>query len=327
MSGSGNASDYDETTLHGYLQEDLVTLQQADNNYTASSNSPLTANYAEWLFCFAMTAIFLAFSVYLLIAMIFYQVQIRSTKKNINSRPGSERKGGSSKFIDGLLILCTVSSIVRLIFDFWIEVSCVFSMTLNIALAAMCFACCYIMLWRRQRLLYAHKLMKYLASPVIKALSWVTLVILIISIILNCVFFVILGINYGTTERYKCEFGESNKWYTIKWIVLASTTVTFQSILLVLFIYPLCDHEKKMQIANVQRPAMPLQSLLRRVLVTAIICMFSDILMAVLSSVIIRPTGEIYSLAYTIDIAINIVSIICSFSDWRYRLMPFQKPM
>nr|XP_039248702.1 uncharacterized protein LOC120326466 [Styela clava] len=306
-----------------YLQNTTSTVNLIRRNVTGYI--PPTASYFEWVFCYVMTAIFLAFTLYLLIALGVYWIKEKNKQKGKATNNETERKSGGTKFIDRMLVLCIISSILRLILDFWIEISCSVSMSMNIGLAALCLALVYLILWRRQRLLYRHKVMLVLASPLINVLSWLTLGLMIIAIILNFVFFIFLGIDYNETSSYTCEFGESNDWAIVKWSVLATSTVTFQSILVGLFVYPLCNHEKKMQESNLHRTSASLKPLFRRILITALVCMLSDIVMATVASLVERPTGEIYSLVYTIDINVNIVSIICSFSDWKQRLMPFCK--
>ncbi|XP_039249497.2 uncharacterized protein LOC120327145 [Styela clava] len=332
---SSHSTNLSTATQLPHILENITHMPEImeDNRVTTTDNESLLSHinttissfsgkyaigdsYGEWLFCYSMTAVFLAITFYLLIAFVVYQKKTRFADK------GHERDVKGSRFIDIVLLLSILGSIVRLILDFWTEVNCEVSLKVNLGLGGCCLSSVYLMLWRRQRFLYAHKSMMSLASPIVNILSWLTLVFLLLTVVVNFVFFVVLPIEYQETEDYKCEFGKNNL-ATIKWAVLAASSVTFQSILLGLFMYPLCAHEKKMKDANINRPVTSLRALLKRVLVTAIICIVSDVIVAAVASLIKRPTGEIKSLAYTFDIAINLVCIICSFSNWRQRLFPF----
>lgn len=277
--------------------------------------------FTEWLFCFVMTVIILILTAYLFLATIFYVVMTANSAANRRISV-DDAKATNNLFNGGILLVITLS-LLRTMLDLWTEHSCLLSTQINIGLAAGCMACIYFLLWKKHRI-FLDGSQIHTRSLLLNVLSWISLVLLIITTVLNGIIFVVYGLSYKEGPIYKCESDTENQWPMDKWITLATSTATFQFVLLGLLIYPLCIHERSMEV-TVSIVSSPVKVLLRKLVVIAVLCISSDVVAALISLFVKRPTGEISSMVYTVDIFVNTICVICSFSDWRERLFPFAK--
>ena len=68
-----------------------------------------------------------------------------------------------------------------------------------------------------------------------------------------------------------------------------------------------------------------LVAIIRRVLITAVVCVISDVIAAVVTIAFNDQPRVVSNLVFNLNLLVNLVSVLLSFGDWKQRLMPFLK--
>ena len=175
--------------------------------------------------------------------------------------------------------------------------------------------CCF--LWMRQRFFYAEPAIQHLSRPLIRPLSWGSLGLLtLVMLIVNVLFFF-------TTFYKMTEHGCLNHHNTIPtvipWIFWGTATVLGQLLLLALFIYPLLQHKSQLN-PTFRSNFRNFASMIKRVAMAAAVCIISDII-ALLLILLVKDQDEIIpTLAYDVSLVVNIICVMATFVDWWERL-------
>jgi len=143
---------------------------------------------------------------------------------------------------------------------------------------------------------------------------------------------------YLSTRQYTnsirgCVVGVSSIPTKIPGVFLFVSTLSFQVILLCLFIYPLYRHrrainELKLTSSSSTDSQKREITLIRRVTVAATVTILTDIASGAISVFVFSKSyGVIRNLIYDGDMLIALLCLVFSFVDWRTRLVPcFAKP-
>ncbi|XP_077970771.1 uncharacterized protein LOC144425186 [Styela clava] len=197
---------------------------------------------------------------------------------------------------------------------------CTVILKVRLVLYSLSILAIYTFLWARQRIMYKHPAISLYSSKRTQFASWYILFTLIIGIITTTVVF------FTTRSHMKSDFGCALKKTSIPkfipWLILIGTAVTFQTLLLALFLYPLVHHRQI--IKNAQsgyQLADTVKPVIKRVFLVTLACVISDVIAALVT--ISTSTVLMSSILYDINLLVNMFGICLSFADWKNRLFPW----
>ena len=291
------------------------------------------------------SVIMVLISTYLAVALIVYQGKKACRKKrNVPTEGGGFRRkkfsftlkrtaSAASLFLqvdDGrhltkLSLLAAVAVTARcvheVVYAFVDDLSdfvCTMYLKTHIVLYALAIAAIYVFLWTRQRFLYNNPQMVGYNLRFARLLSWLVIIIMVLCELATVVIFMVT--RHYVLAHNQCELAAIDVIYhKLPWIFLATVSVTFQIILMFLFVYPLLFHraQSKECLKRSTRNQNSFMPLVRRIALMAGICIFSDIIaLAVTILKNIRLSNYIYDL----NLLTDLICIICSFTDWRKRI-------
>nr|XP_039249761.1 uncharacterized protein LOC120327521 [Styela clava] len=178
----------------------------------------------------------------------------------------------------------------------------------------------YTFLWARQRIMYKHPAISLYSSKKTQFASWYILFTLIIGILATAVVF------FTTRSYMKSDFGCALKKTSIPkfipWLILIGTAITFQTLLLALFLYPLVRHRQILK--NVRREDQltdTVKPVIKRVFLVTLACVISDVIAVLVT--LATSTILISNILYDINLLVNMFGICLSFADWKNRLFPW----
>nr|XP_039257800.1 uncharacterized protein LOC120334364 [Styela clava] len=177
----------------------------------------------------------------------------------------------------------------------------------------------YIILWMRQRVFYWSPALSDLTSPIVRFLSFSMPVIISLGCIGTIILVNITEKSVGT--RLGCAVVK-NPFNRLSWIFKGVAFCIMQGILLSLLIYPLLKHRKAMR-ATVSNETTQIDFLIKRVLITTVICVCADTITNLVGFAYRRDLTLVHHFIYDININIDLVAVLCSFKDWREKLFPW----
>ena len=219
--------------------------------------------------------------------------------------------------------------------------------------------CLYTALWTRLGVFYGHPIMKNLYSRPIKLLVWFALFCIVASALLNTAIFLITVTSVDS--QYGCILGETTSISpTVRYVILVLSTVISQTLLLSLFLFPLIKHRSNVKsyatrsrtassvsqtstggktISNFGRfnsirssatarqakkakREKRLIAVIWRVLLTAVVCVISDVAASVITIVLTDEPRVVTNMIFNLNLIVNVVSVLRSFGDWNDRIAP-----
>ena len=178
----------------------------------------------------------------------------------------------------------------------------------------------YGVLWMRQRRLYTNKLKK-ITSCTIQVISISTIIGIVFFALLNVV---ALSLMPQVEEDNSCVSGKLTKVTKILLPLSFTVSSLFQIVLLGLTIYPVVRHQCGK--GRVSALNAKLKKLLTRLTLCTSVCLLADFsFMAILRN---KPKDAEYGfipMCSAFNTGLHIISMMFSFSDYRFRLWPFQK--
>ena len=272
-------------------------------------------------------AIFTMMMVYLVVALIIYEW--KKPKNNIISLRHLSDLNRSLQFalkmrlLTLLAVLLVLGRFVCENYELLAQYTgvcydyCNIIVKIKVTLTAVALYCIYSFLWMRQQFFYAEPAVQHLSRPLIRALSWGSLGLLTLALLIGTVLFLVTRF-YKMTER-GCLNHHNTIPPVIPWIFLGTATVLSQLILFALFVYPLLQHKSQLDASSCSNFSS-FAPLIKRVAMAAAICIISDII-ALLLIVLVKDQDEIIpTLAYDISLVVNVICVMATFSDWWDRL-------
>ncbi|XP_078482188.1 uncharacterized protein LOC144743106 isoform X1 [Ciona intestinalis] len=278
----------------------------------------------------ACVSLFILLCVYLVIALLVFEIRSRKTSRS--SRRLSRRISNiSSQVIDNrklklriLCIIATVAVLLRCVAElFYIfmgrrsDYRCDVSLKLHICLFAVSITTIYVFLWYRQRLMYMDPQMQLHNTALGRWVSRYVLVLMVVSAIGIIVIFLTLR-KYSAQEN-TCIAISVNFGTEVPFLIIACCLVLFQVLLMVLFIRPLFCNAVIPPDLNRNGDNLT-RRVLKRVTITAAICVGSDIAAAIVT--LISEQILVSNVVYDASLVLNLICIVCSFSDWKARMFP-----
>ena len=287
----------------------------------------------QYIFARILASFLLMISVYLLLVTIVYEVKTYRTKKAEVAYEARQttrgRKPKTRSNVDRMryLLLISVSSIfikhmleiVELQFFDKSDTICNNLRAIKNILYVFSISPLYLVIWMRQRMFYVSVMGRFF-NKFVKILSSSVVVIMFIGDVVGISLF--LGTRGYVSRSTGCVVGYSHVHRKFPGAFMLGCTVTFQAILLFLFLYPLVLHKKEAKKFNIKYSNL-WDAMKRTFILTSIIVLF-DILAAVVSVIVFDHVISIYfQLIYDISLLAACFCVIAAFNDWKRRLFPF----
>ena len=205
---------------------------------------------------------------------------------------------------------------------------------LTLAVSAMC---AYSVLWLRQWHFYKDPGMKYAGNNATKSCSFAAIFLMIASATIPV-------IRYLTTSTFVrtdsgCKDLSPTVWPWLPAVLYHILVISFQINLIGLFIYPLWKYNQhksddnrrledlRLNTNNINRSFKDLMQMIKRVRNATIVSVVTTSVIGIIS-IPLFYSSVVYDvwlhLVIDVDIMVNLLSVLCSFRDWKRRLIaPF----
>ena len=313
-----------------------------ENSTNFNQSVGFTFKLHVWILDTAIDGTLLVISVYLLSALVFYQLKIEQPrKKRFFSLSVEQKYKVLSKYA---CILIAVSSFLRLSVSFsglWLDFYIV-NYNLTVSEEAMIKPVCkalptlrnlaltigtglvFLFLWFRQRIFYIHPSLKILSNKCLRIFSFGIIIgWLLFCIALYPAYFILVRFHY--VKNIGCmvqkETFKSYLYLTLCW---ATMSIFIQISLLFLFIYPILkrsawiSHQK-----NEQQNPSDLINRVKKAIILALIAFATDIF-SILANALLgventtKPTFD-----FGANLIVNQLVTIACFDYWRQLLWPW----
>uniref|UniRef100_H2YC49 G-protein coupled receptors family 1 profile domain-containing protein n=1 Tax=Ciona savignyi TaxID=51511 RepID=H2YC49_CIOSA len=189
----------------------------------------------------------------------------------------------------------------------------------------------YTLLWMRQRSFYSDPLLRNYSSKTLRFIS-ASIIVGIFAALISTVFAFTMNYSLHSTNSgciLSLETTDSST-VVIPVIVMATSYVAFQISLLMLVVYPLAksaglENRSCFCPFRLLHCSNEVVYMIRRMALCTAVCVTSALLSSTIAalSVLLAPDSY-WSLVVHADLVINTIAIICSFANWRERLLPFK---
>ena len=192
----------------------------------------------------------------------------------------------------------------------------------------------YLLLWTRQLKLYRHRALKHLGSPLLRFVSYAVILGILGSSIASVTSYLTTftliaspnGCIYDLSFLYTADSPPSS----LPGILLFAIAVVFQFSLLGLMVYPLVKQYKVHlcgQDSFADKKHQNVRKTIVRLTICTTVCVISDGISSYLLVFVHDGVTPIMFWAniYTVNLLFNIIAVVCSFADWRKRLIPCYK--
>ena len=192
-------------------------------------------------------------------------------------------------------------------------------------------SCIYVLLWARQVKMYRHRALRHLRSSALKVASIMVLVgmlgCFLTNIVTYIVFFTLVSSPDGCVYSRSIVDGPPS---FLPGVIAFFGSLVFQFSLLGLLVYPMIKQYKVCCRSAVSRVWINtnVRKTMVRLFVCTTICVVSDGLTSYLLVYVYDGSTPLFFWAnmYTVNLLCNIITVICSFANWKQRLFSFYNP-
>lgn len=291
------------------------------------------AFFLEWIISDSLSLPFALICLYLTGSQIAFLIKKGLDKRKANVTAGRSYSGKRSTnarqvnaiTITIMCIIAAFSAAVTIGFDFTLflgqnDYGCELTRKFVVTAQGINSIAVYSALWLRQRVFYQDPKLNHLSSKFVRILSW-SIVLIFITASFCCLGFSLFLVRYIGTP-YGCINPDTRVTVFNLLILQLVSTMFFQVIFLALFIYPLLKHHQSMKAANTEQGRNPVIKIVKRVIIITIICVVTDVMCIFIVYFLDKTTRLRFTLS--INVFINVISVILSFSDWKMRVMPWR---
>jgi len=292
--------------------------------------------------CFFVSSVLLLLEVYVATVLFAFEHKVTmKNKRDLFNWFGKKTRIVKDKIADWLRRLCLTASVLLVVrlclevietrFGENVASVCLMVRHAKAVLHSCIVTCIYLALWFRQRQFYQQPMMEHLTNREVRFFSMAMIVIMATANVTTITLY--LSTRQYTNSIRGCVVGVSSIPTKIPGVFLFVSTLSFQVILLCLFIYPLYRHRRAINqlqltsssLADSQKRET---TLIRRVTVAATVTILTDIVSGAISVFVFSKSyGVIRNLIYDGDMLVALLCLVLSFADWRTRLVPcFAKP-
>ena len=289
-------------------------------------NNLTSFNMTRFIVLETTVAIFTMMMVYLVVALIIYEWRKPNniiSLRHLSDLNRSLRSALKMRLLTLLAVLFVLGRFVCENYELLAQYTgvchdyCNAIVKVKVALTTSGLHCIYGFLWMRQRFFYAEPAIQHLSRPLIRALSWGSLVLLVLVLLIANVLFLM-------TRFYKMTESGCVNYYdaipaAIPWIFVGTAAAFGQFILLALFVYPLLQHKSQLD-PNFCSNFNNFAPMIKRVAMAAAVCIISDIITLLLILLVDDQDEIIPTLAFDVSLVVNLVCVMTTFIDWWERL-------
>ena len=293
--------------------------------YNRTDPGGSTYNFTRFLVLQTSVTLFTIVSAYIAIALCFFECMLSSKNQLQSQRSWMKQKGRYARVMRYESIVAALFLLGRLLCEqyellaHYLGVTndyCNVVVKVKVTLSSISVWNVYLFLWTRQRLCYSEPVMHHLSSHFMKAMSWISLLLLAVAQITSTILFVVT--RFYKLTHLGCRKYMSTTSDKVPWIFIGAMTVCFQIIFLFLFIFPLIKHKAAIKSTPKVGSHIVLRLIKRAAFMTSV-CIVTD-LVSLLVILFASDKNEIVMiLAYDVSLLTNIICVVASFSDWKLR--------
>ena len=187
--------------------------------------------------------------------------------------------------------------------------------------------CTYAVLWCRQRQFYSMPMLKDLSNRMTKFLSFAVIFIMVLSAFIPVIVYVSTR-SYIRLEN-GCVMSYTTVWSALPGVLYYILTKSYHIILIALFIYPLLKYRQIVAERKDHHPGHTsfvekngFLKMIKRVRNATIVAVATTSLTGFITLALLGKTYELLlHLIIDVDILVNLLCVIFSFSDWKARLL------
>ena len=289
-------------------------------------NNLTSFNMTRFIVLETTVAIFTTMMVYLVVALIIYECKKPNNIISLRHLSDLNRRlqfALKMRLLTLLAVLLVLGRFVCENYELLAQYTgvcydyCNAIVKVKVALTSFGLYCIYSFLWMRQQFFYAEPAIQHLSRPLIRVLSWGSLGLLTLALLIGNVLFLVTRF-YKMTE-HGCLNHHNTIPPVIPWIFLGTTNVLSQLTLFALFVYPLLQHKSQRDASSCSNFSS-FASMIKRVAMATSVCIISDII-ALLFILLVKEQDEIIpTLAFDVSLVVNVICVLATFSDWWDRL-------
>ena len=295
-------------------------------SYNITEPSEPTFNFTRFVVLQSAVTFFTIISAYITTALCYFEWTLGSKVYTTGQSFRTEKHG---RYAIAMRCECIVASLFlfgRLICEEYELLTqylgadydyCDVILKLKVAMGSVAMTGVYLFLWTRQRLFYSEPAMHHLSPQLMKAMSWISLLLLVVGQIVVTTLFLV-------TRFYKLTHLGCSKYMStipdeVPWILVGTLTVCGQLILCFLFVFPLI--KQKSAVASEQKVGFQkLLRVIKRVAIITSVCIATDLFSFLLILFARDNNNIVVTLAYDISLVSNVICMVASYSDWKLRL-------
>ena len=263
-------------------------------------------------------------AIYLLIALSYFEHQKRIKASLRNSTKEKNMR---------ILCLCAATFMLfRYIFEM-VEICesefysspCVWVRHVKLLMLTGSAVCAYLVLWLRQRVFYEAPILEDLSNNITKTCSFAVVFFMVATVSIPATIY-LAAVTFGSSDT-GCSVVSSAVWSSLPGVLYYILALSFQTILISLFIYPQWKQHKAPSLIKNKEGRIDLIRLIKRVGNATIVAVATTSAAGLLSLAILNIPGTYHELLHILldfDLLINLLSVIFSFFDWKTRLVPFR---
>jgi len=320
-----------------------VTSQYSMKNHTQLSDE-FTFRFSVWLTEFIVTVAVLIVSIYLIITLTYHWLRCnRETKRAHRSRE-TQLSNTTKKICIAIAIMTFLYQVLSLGYlllekhvssqnlEFYLDTATVFCKILTrarVSVLIVATGLTYLFLWERQRVFYINPSLKVLNSNLIKATSYLVLIVWV-------AYFIPVVIIYCVIVQYELQYPEgcravrgSLRSYRSIIVSWHSVSAFMQLALLGLFINPmfnrlliLSQSKRKKQGSSRKSSISRLMSRVKRAVIITTICLISDVVSGISVILLFRLNTNNFTFPYNINLVVNLFGVIGCFDNWKNIVWP-----
>lgn len=314
----------------------LNTTVSYENKSTGTTFSPQRTSAATPSYCSfpdtvlpmeITTFVLWGFHLYFFVSAIIYAYKQSRIKR---------RMSGDEKYVNKFNVLFVVTLIpilLRLCLNLetlwdheWCDYRAVKIIKYGLSGSTLSFL--YFILWLRQKIFYSNKFLASASNKCTKFMSWGSLGMLAVSVIVNTVFF--LGMDPQPMSALDCIYSRGAIEYSgitwIKWLTLLGSMGMMQVTLLFLFAFPLYQQHRVTNATQTSRRQTLYMRLIKNVTITTVGCILSDTAVTCIVLSVKTINHDIIDFIYDISLLTNYHMLVWAFGDYASRMLWYRAP-
>ncbi|XP_039268335.2 uncharacterized protein LOC120343265 [Styela clava] len=295
------------------------------SNVTATDGNTIWKTdqlYRNWLTLVAVTGCGFILNLYIVIAMIIHLSRMKNLSKSLKKK-GPKRYRilmEISLLITACMVLFNTPATEKIIVELYVPSLCPVMRRIRGTAGSFVFLFSYLTLWFRQRSIYNDPAMRHLTTKTTRTLSIVVVFLLTLSPLTTFLIYV-SAYTFAVVDS-GCAIVSSTVNPQAMWIVIGSTSLLMQFMLLWLFVIPLYKHKSNLTQGGNLGNRLKIKSITRRAFITGLACSITDTLSVAMAASSVLRDGVTLPLSMYITLLVNLLMVLLSFPDWKKKMLP-----